>query len=224
MDALVSALTSAAAAWWVYPALFALVIGDAFLVVLPSETAVVALASLAVAGGHPFVPFLLAVAALGAIVGDSVCFGIGRRIHPDRIGLLRGPRATAALAAASRTIHARPAVVILTARYVPFARIAANLAAGSSGFAYRRFLPLSAVAGCCWAAFNVAVGTIFGAWLGDSPVLAVAVSVVVAIGIGLTVDRTPVLVTALRRRISARNAAARAPADVPAAPATPPES
>ena len=57
---------------WVYPALFLLVVGDAFFVVLPSETAVVALAALAGATGSPMLGFLIPVAALGAIIGRSL--------------------------------------------------------------------------------------------------------------------------------------------------------
>lgn len=198
MDAIVTWLTDAAASWWVYPALLALVVGDAFVVILPSETAVVALGSLAMSTGRPVLALLLPVAALGAIIGDSLCFAIGRRVHPRRIRLLRGPRGQRALAHAERTMRARAATVILTARYVPFARIAANLTAGSIGLPYRRFLPLSALAGCCWAVYNVAIGSLFGEWLRAYPLAAVAISVVVAIVLGIALDRVIGAVSARR--------------------------
>jgi membrane protein DedA with SNARE-associated domain len=199
VDAVVQWLTSAAAAWWVYPVVFALIIADALVVVLPSETVVVALGTLAVSTGEPQLAILLPVAALGAIVGDSICFAIGRRVEFTRWRWLRGPRATAALAYAERTLRARAALVILTARYVPFARIAANLTAGAIGFPYRRFLPLSAIAGCGWALYNVAIGTLFGRWLGGQPILAMVVSVVVAVVLGVVIDR---VIAAIPRRIA----------------------
>ena len=55
---------------WLYPLVFALVVGDAFLVVLPSETVVVALGALAGATGTPWPAVLVPVAAVGAVTGD----------------------------------------------------------------------------------------------------------------------------------------------------------
>jgi membrane protein DedA with SNARE-associated domain len=183
----------------VYPALFALIVLDAFLVIVPSETALVALAALAGATGSPSLAILLPVAALGAILGDSLCYLIGRRVGIDRWRWQRGPRIAAALARVRRTVLVRPAVLIFTARYIPFARIAVNLSAGASGLAYRRFLPLSAAAGTAWAVYNSAVGLAFGAILRDQPVLAVVISVIVAIGLGILVD-------GIAQRIAARRA------------------
>ena len=57
---------------WLYLALFGLVVGDAFLVVLPSETVVVALGAMAASTGEPNLLIVLPVAALGAVVGDSL--------------------------------------------------------------------------------------------------------------------------------------------------------
>ncbi|CAN5486976.1 hypothetical protein BH10ACT7_BH10ACT7_28910 [soil metagenome] len=185
---------------WVYLVLFGLVIADAFLVVLPSETAVVALGSLALSTGHPNIWLVLATAALGAVVGDNVCFRIGRRLGTDRFGWRRRPRVQAALDYARRSIATLPASLILTARYIPFARIAANLTAGATGFPFRRYFPLTVIAGVCWAVYNCVIGALFGAWLADNPVLAVIVSVVVAVTLGILID-------AVTARVATRRAA-----------------
>ena len=121
------------------PALFALVVGDAFLVVLPSETVVVALAALSGATGTPSLLLLIPVAAAGAIVGDSLCFLIGRAVGHRRWAWQSRGRLGAAIATARQTVLDRPAVLIFTARYIPFARIAVNLSAGAAGMAYRRY-------------------------------------------------------------------------------------
>lgn len=178
-----------AASPWLFAALFALVVGDAFLVILPSETAVVALAALSGATGTPSLAALLAVAAAGAIVGDSICFLIGRAVGHDRWRWQRQGRLGAAMARVRATVLRRTAALIFTARYIPFARIAVNLSAGASGMAYRRYLPLSAAAGCGWAVYNSAVGLVFGRLLASTPVLAIAVSVVVAFALGVLIDR-----------------------------------
>jgi membrane-associated protein len=104
---------------WIYAALFLLVVADAFLVVLPSETLVVALGALAAAGGEPSVVLLVPVAAMGALVGDSLCYLIGTRIGTDRWAWQRRGRVATALARARRTVLTRPAVLIFTARYIP---------------------------------------------------------------------------------------------------------
>jgi membrane-associated protein len=188
MDELSRAVLEVAASPWIYPALFLLVVADAFLVILPSETVVVALGALAAASGEPAVALLIPVAAVGALVGDTLCFLIGRRVGLDRWAWMRRGRIQRALARARRTVLTRPAVLIFTARYIPYARIAVNLSAGAAGLPPRRFLPLAAVAGLAWAIYNLSVGALFGTALPDSPLLAIGISVVVAIALGVVVD------------------------------------
>jgi membrane-associated protein len=183
---------------WLLPVLYLFVVGDAFLVVLPSETLVVALGALWGATGNPPVWALIAVATLGAITGDALCFAIGRRAGTDRWRWQRMRPIRLAIEKASAAIRSRPAVLIFTARYVPFARIAVNLTAGASGLPARFFLPLSAAAGLAWAVYNVVIGALFGAALAEIPVIAVIVSVVVAISLGLAIDAIAAWV--IRRR------------------------
>ncbi len=180
-------LAALAASPWLLPVLFLLVVGDAFLVVLPSETLVVALGALWGATGSPPLTAVIPVAAVGAVIGDLLCFLIGRRMGLRRFegGTSRLARA---ISRARATVLRRPASLVFTARYIPFARIAVNLAAGASGLPLRRFAPLSAAAGTAWACYNTAVGALFGTVLAGLPLLAVVVSVVVAICLGLLVD------------------------------------
>ncbi len=178
-----------AASPWLVPALFALVVGDAFLVVLPSETAVVALGALWATTGAPPLPAVLSAAAAGAVVGDGLCYLIGRRVGLDRWRWQREGRIGAAIERIHATVHRRTAVLVFTARYVPFARIAVNLAAGAGRVPLRRYLPLSLAAGAAWACYNVAIGAIVGSALRDAPLLAIAISVPIAIALGLVVDR-----------------------------------
>lgn len=186
MDALTAWL--AAAGPWLYAAVFVLVVADAFTVVLPSETVVVALASLALSTGHPSLWLLIPVAWLGAIVGDNACFWLGRRIGTERWRWMRGPKVSRAIGYARRALEIRPASLILTARYIPFARIAANLTAGATGFPLNRYLPLTVLAGLGWAVYNSVIGALFGAWLSANPIVAVVASVAVAIALGVGID------------------------------------
>jgi membrane-associated protein len=197
VDGVVQWIELAAQGPWLYAALFVLVVADAFAVVLPSETVVVALGSLAFSTGSPNIWLLLPVAAAGAVVGDNLCYAIGRRVGTDRFEWMRRPRIHSAFEYAARALERRPASLILTARYIPFARIAVNVTAGATGFTYRRYLPLTVVAGVSWATYNSVVGAFFGTWLSANPLLAVVVSVVVAVVLGLTIDA---VVSRLTRR------------------------
>jgi membrane-associated protein len=188
-----------AASPWLIPALFALVVGDAFLVVLPSETAVVALGALSATTGSPALAPIIIAAAVGAVVGDGLCYLIGRRIGLDRWRWQREGRIGAAIARVRVAVRRRTAVLVFTARYVPFARIAVNLAAGAGHVPLRRYLPLSAFAGVAWACYNVAIGAIVGSALRDAPLLAIAISIPIAIALGLVVDRVVAQLDALRR-------------------------
>jgi len=184
-DAWLIALAESA---WLYPALFLLVVGDAFLVVLPSETAVVTLGALWASTGHPHVTLVLAVAALGAVAGDCACFFIGRRVGLGRWTWQTRGRIGAAVGRVRETILERTAVLVFTARYIPFARIAVNLTAGAAGVSPRRFIPLSSVAGLSWAIYNVAVGAFFGAIMPESPLVAIVCSIAVAAVLGFVID------------------------------------
>jgi membrane protein DedA with SNARE-associated domain len=181
-------LEAVAASPWLLAVLFALVVGDAFLVVLPSETLVVALGALAAATGQPPLWLVVPVAAAGAVVGDSACVAIGRAVGTERWGWQRRGRVGRAIRRTRGIVLSRPATLILTARYIPFARIAVNLSVGAARLPWRRFLPLSALAGTAWAVYNVAIGALFGTVFADTPWLGILVSVPVAVVVGALVD------------------------------------
>jgi membrane-associated protein len=200
MDLLTDAALETASSPWIYLVVFVLTVLDAFLVVVPSETVIVALAALSLSAGSPDLALLVPVAAVAAVIGDSLTFWVGRTLGVTRFRWMRRPRVVRVLAWAARSLDQRAAVVLLTARFVPFGRIAVNLAAGATGFRYPRFLALTAIAGVCWAIYNVLVGALFGTLFEGRPVLAVAVSVVVAVGLGALVDRASTIAARRRNR------------------------
>ncbi len=207
VDELQTAITAwlleIAASGWVFPALYLLTVADAFLVVLPSETAVTALGAISASSGSPDLALLIGVAWAGAVTGDVSCYLLGRRIGTTRFAWMRRPRVAAAIGRAGVALERRAAAAILTARYIPFARIAVNLVAGASGLRPRRYLPITVLAGLAWALWNVGVGAVVGRFLPDQPVLATAVSIVVAVGLGVAVDRISAALAARRRRTRA---------------------
>src|SRR5690606_39793116 len=98
---------------------------------------------------------------------------IGHRIGTTRFAWMRRPRIAAAFARAQRTLMTNGAPLILGARYIPVGRVAVNMSAGALGYSWRRFLPLSAVAGASWALYSALIGTLAGQWVKDQPLVSV---------------------------------------------------
>nr|WP_321182050.1 hypothetical protein [Microbacterium barkeri] len=80
------------------------------------------------------------------------------------------------------------ATVLFTARFVPFARLAINLVAGASRIHPPRYLGLVALAATGWALYQAAVGAVVASVVPGGPLVAVPVSIVCAVGLGLLID------------------------------------
>lgn len=181
---------------WLYVVLFAVTVIDGFFPPIPSETVLVAAAAVAASTGDGNLLLLGAVAALGATIGDNVAFLIGRKLGTTRFAWMRRPRVAATFAYAQDALDRRSATLILGARYIPVGRVAVNMSAGALRFPWRRFLPVSIVAGTTWSAFSIAVGLLAGSWITDQPLLSAGLGVALALVIGVVVDR----IAAVRRR------------------------
>jgi membrane protein DedA with SNARE-associated domain len=165
-----------------------LVVGDAFLVVIPGEVAVTALGALAATTGTPLLWAVIVCAAVAASLGDVCCYLIGRLVGTERWRWMRAPRVQQALEWAKRRLDGGTATVLFTARFVPFARLAINLVAGASRIHPPRYLALVALAATGWAVYQAAIGAAVAAIVPGGPLVAVPVSIGVAIGLGLLID------------------------------------
>lgn len=200
MDLITDLVLQAVSSPWLYLVMLVVAIVDGFFPPVPSETVLVAAAAVAASTGRPDLVILGVAAATGAAVGDNVAFAIGRRTGTTRFAWMRRPRVAGAFAWAGSALDRRGAGLILGARFIPVGRVAVNLSAGALGYPWRRFAVLSVAAGLCWAAYSIAIGLLAGAWLKDQPLLSAVLGIVLALAIGLVVDR----VIALRaRRVAA---------------------
>ena len=194
---LISTVLSATEAWilamaaspWIYPAMFAFATIDGFFPPLPSESVVITLAVSAHTTGTPWMWLVLLTAALGAWVGDQIAYQIGHLIGTERVPFLRGPRGRRAVAWAERALRRRGASFILAARYVPIGRVAVNMTAGAVGYPRRRFVVIAAIAAVMWAFYSAGIGLVAAQWLGHDPLLAIAIGVVLGVGMGFVVDK-----------------------------------
>ncbi len=170
---------------------------DAIFPPIPSETVVIAAATVATAQGGPSVWAIALVAMIGAWVGDNLVFLLGRRVGTDRWAWMRRRRVARAIDVARRSLARRGALFIMTARFIPVGRVAVNLTAGATGYRRGAFMITSALAAIVWAAYSVGIGVLFGHVLGDQPLLATVLGITTAIILGVIVD---VVISRVRRR------------------------
>lgn len=198
MEIINEALLHASTAWWILPVLFLFCTIDGLLPLLPSETLIVALASVAVSSGIPNIFLLGLVGAAGAVLGDQIAYRVGRRIGMERFRWMRGARARKSFAFARRELERRGALLIFTARYIPVGRVAVNFTAGATNFSLRRFTLLDVMGCLTWGAYSATIGAVGGHWMSDNPLLGIGLSIGIALILGFIVDR---VVNAVLRRL-----------------------
>ncbi len=162
---------------WLYPALFALAVLDAFVFLTPSEILVLSAGSFAAAGqAHPVL--VVISGAAGAMVGDHVSYEIGRT-GGARLGrfLPKSLRSSTLFVRAGEMLARRGGVVLLGARYIPGGRTAVTFAAGANGYPRRRFFLFDLAAAVLWATYYCVLGYVGAAAFGGNPWLGIAVGV-----------------------------------------------
>lgn len=198
MDSINDFILQAAASPWLLLVMFATAVIDGFFPPIPSETVLVAAAAVAATTQEfPTIALLCLVAAVGAVIGDNLAYAIGRAVGTTRFRWMRGHRASRAFDHARNNLERRGIPLILGARYIPVGRVAVNMSAGALRYPWRRFLPVSALAGATWALYSAGIGLFAGHWLGDQPVLSAALGVGFALLLGLIIDRF----AAMRHRV-----------------------
>ncbi|MEN2742943.1 DedA family protein [Sinomonas halotolerans] len=215
MDSINDVILHAAGQWWIYPILLVFFFVDGFAMVAPSETLIVALAAYWRHSGEPNLWVLGTTALVGAIAGDNMAYLLGRRIGTNRWKWMRRPRVQKVFAWARHELDKRGAVLIFTARYVPWGRVAVNYVAGTTRFRHRTFFWLDAFACLTWVGYSLAVGLLASSfpWLHDNPLLGVLVAVVFAVVLGVILDHAITLFHRWRDTVDARNAAVTAVAE-----------
>lgn len=173
---------------WVYPALTLFALVDGFFPPIPSESVVIALASLSVSHGSPHLALIALAGAVGAFSGDQIAYTIGSKVDVHRLRIFRSERGRKALAWAEHALAHRGSSFILAARYIPVGRVAVNMTAGALGYPRRRFVGLTALAAVTWAGYGTAVGVGAGVWLESHPLIAVVAGVVVGTVVGIAID------------------------------------
>jgi membrane-associated protein len=185
---------------WPYAIIFLLAFVDSFFPLVPSETGVI-IGGVLAAGGDLSIELVLAGAAAGAFLGDNFSYGLGK-VFGDRLSakLFRGKRAQETLGWVQRLLQERGATLIIGARFIPGGRTATTFTCGLTGYRWRRFLPLTLVAGIGWALYAGLLGYLGGKTFEDEQWK----GIVLALGIAGTVAISLEAVRHLRKSRSAK--------------------
>lgn len=109
--------------------------------------------------------YAIACAAAGAFLGDALSFGVGRSQGARLRGMWPFTRYPEWLVRGEVFFNRHGLKGILIARYLGAVRPIVPAIAGMLHMPWRRFLPVSALAGATWGFAFIAPGWLFGAWL-----------------------------------------------------------
>ncbi|MGB4778143.1 DedA family protein [Microbacterium sp.] len=124
--------------------------------VVPGDTVVIVAAT--AVGSVPEAILLIVVVVVGALIGESIGFGLGRwlgpRIRFSKLGVRVGEHNWAR---AELYLRRRGGPAVFLSRFLPVLHSLVPLTVGMSGFGYRRFLAWTAPACAVWAIAYVSV-------------------------------------------------------------------
>ncbi len=166
---------------------------------VPGTATIVAIAALVPSGAIPFPPLVAAV-ALGAMVGDSVSYAIGRRFGPALLTAWPLNRHPALVAKAEEGVARHGGKTLLVSRFTPGVRAIVPPLAGALGMKTSRFVPIIIAAGLIWAFAHVGLGIAIGAGLELLGAVAGRLALFVLVA-GLLIWLSVRLVLALGRRL-----------------------
>lgn len=191
---------------------------DALIPVLPSETVVIALGVATAGRADPRIAVLVALAALGAFLGDNAAYLVGRRFGPAvSRWIFAGERGARRRAWAQHSLAEYGTRIIVACRFIPGGRTAVTLTCGLIGYPRRSFMLGTGLAGVLWASYAFFIGRLGGQAFEGRPWAGLLV------GLGLTVVVSGVIESArrLRSRTRARRAAPTIPSETGATTTAP---
>lgn len=128
---------------------------------VPGETAVLVGGVVAHQGRVSLVA-VMAAAALGAVIGDSIGYLLGARVGPPLFSHV-SPRAAQRLGRAQVFVQRFGGPAVLLGRWAAFLRALVPSVAGASGIPYLRFVAYNMAGGTLWGITVAGIGFLAGA-------------------------------------------------------------
>lgn len=163
-----------------YPLMAGSVFLGSVVPVLPTGPIVAASAALAQSTSGLSLAVVVALAAVAAFSGDVVTYAVCRGQGSRALDWLVARHDSDRLRWARAQVSQHGARLIIVGRILPAGRIPVLLAAGSLRYPWKAFLPAGLIAAIIWATLYAGAGVVGGA-LFDSPLVAVAAAVVLAV-------------------------------------------
>jgi membrane protein DedA with SNARE-associated domain len=137
----------------------------------------------------PRIGLLVALAALGAFLGDNAAYLIGSRFS-DSGGrrLFAGEKGRRRRAWAQRSLDRFGTRLIIACRFIPGGRTAVTLTCGLIGYPRRKFVPATACAGVIWASYAYFLGRLGGKAFEDQPWLGLLLALGVALAVSVLIE------------------------------------
>jgi membrane-associated protein len=185
---------------------------DAVFPVVPSETAVITLGVATAGSTDPRIFLLVACVALGAFLGDNLCYLIGRRFGPwAERRFFSSAKGARQRAWAERSLEKWGMPLIIICRFIPGGRTAITLCCGLVGYSHRRFVAATAVAAVFWAVYSFFLGRLGGKAFEDRPWAGLLLS----LGITLVISAIIEAIRRIRQHRSRRRDAGQVEPDHP---------
>lgn len=145
---------------WAYLLLFALVAAESAGVPIPGEAALIT-AGILSGTGRLELQYVIAVAAVAAIVGDNIGYVLGRK--GARRLLARGRKREQLLERGEAFFRRHGGKAIFLGRWVTGVRVVIAWAAGASDYPWWRFFLWNAAGAICWSASIATLAHVLGA-------------------------------------------------------------
>lgn len=188
LDFVEELILGAAEAWWMPLAVFLLSLIDGFFPVVPSESVLIALASISGVRNGISLTTIFFMGWFGAFIGDQIAYWLGRTIGVKRFRWMGTRSVVRVIGSVQKTLKHSGSLVVMTARHIPGGRVAVNFIAGATRMKVVKFMSLDFVSAAIWAAYSIAIGYFTSGWL-DNTVLQIALALVLAALLGWLIDR-----------------------------------
>lgn len=189
VNAIVDFLHNLMATPWFYPLVSLLIIGDALIPFIPSETILNLSGAFAASQGVPHLGGLFAATVIGGIIGDNLCFAFGARLIGVVERLDPESKAGQRIGWVRRNMKRAAGVTILVARFLPWARWIATIVLASVRYNWFAFFIYDTIGVILWAALSIGMGYVGGSLLSQFPLLAMLAGVLLGSIVGLVIQR-----------------------------------
>jgi membrane protein DedA with SNARE-associated domain len=170
-----------------YLLIFAFAALDVVFPVLPSEATVI-LAGVLAWQGRLNIVAIGAAAAVGAIAGDHLSYGLGRWTSRGGASRRTGGRMARLQGWAAEQLEIRGPMILLVARFIPGGRTASTFMSGRLRYPLARFSAVTCIAGPLWASFGAALGYLGGTTFHDHTIWATGLGIAVGVTIAALVE------------------------------------